>query len=539
MSKRPEVTFSEAWKAWAELRGYLQAAREVAALPDETLTRTNPAVERVMEDAGGALIPQLRALHRIYADHVRKTNRTVTWIEIAMWGSLMGLLLVETLLIFRPLSKQARDQLDDLRAAYLQLEDEKRKFEGTLRGAPDAMILVDTDGHITKANLAAEEMFGYVEEDLVGKPIEILVPEDMRGGHEAIREGQGPTCMPGLMGRQRDIMAVRADGKNVPVEINLNTVNLDAESVVIATVRDITVRRAALTAAEEARVQAEQANAAKNAYLVSLGEELSRPLARIAKEARQLTAQGQRSAIPGAIWRLQGLLDEIGDLGRVENGDLAVMSEVIDLCGPISESVANIEPYARESGVTIVVGSTAPARTEVFADRARLRQILFNLMSNGIKYNHPGGKVTLSTEITANGDVRVMIDDTGVGVEPQWRDRLFTAFDRLGQAEGQIEGAGAGLALARRLARAMGGDVIYEPLPGAGSRFAIILPPPPRETHGELGNEWSGEKELIAVGPGEPPESLDQSSPRSAEDTGADTPSATRHLGRRKGDLRA
>jgi PAS domain S-box-containing protein len=224
------------------IQRFLDLAQRLATTSPADLRLDNPDLRTFTTQARTVLVPQLEALHDIHLSQLHQTTQLATWIAFFMWVALMALLVMEARLVFWPLARQVSNQVNDLRAAYDDLEIEKRKFEGTLAGLPNAVVVVDEDGVITKVNTATEQLLGYGEEELVGKPIEILVPPSTRAEHHTLRQDIGRKQVRRIMGRRRDITAMRKDGSRLPVEINLNTVHLGNDTVVIATIIDLSDR---------------------------------------------------------------------------------------------------------------------------------------------------------------------------------------------------------------------------------------------------------------------------------------------------------
>ena len=170
------------------------------------------------------------------------------------------------------------------------------------------------------------------------------------------------------------------------------------------------------------------------------------------------------------------LVDEVLDLARVEAGELALKPSAVSLDQLAHECVGLVGRLAQIRGITctVKVGPACPA--PVWADPQRLRQVLLNLLSNAIKYNHEGGRVSLSCEPIPPDRLRLNVTDTGPGVSAEALARLFVPFERLGQEYGEIEGAGLGLVVSRRLAEAMGGSVGGVSQVNEGSTFWVELP---------------------------------------------------------------
>ena len=264
----------------------------------------------------------------------------------------------------------------------------------------------------------------------------------------------------------------------------------DAVGGVVLTFIDITERKraeATLTQtkeeAEKAREEAERANAAKSEFLSRMSHELRTPLNAILGfgqllELSHLSEQDSQSIeqILKGGRHLLTLVDEVLDLARVDEGKLALKPSAVSCDQIARECVGLVARLAQVRGITCTVKVEPASHVPVWADVQRLRQVLLNLLSNAIKYNHEGGKVSMSCERMPDDRMRLSVTDSGPGISPEEMARLFVPFERLGQEYGEVEGAGLGLVVSRRLAEAMGGCVGGESRVGAGSTFWVELP---------------------------------------------------------------
>jgi signal transduction histidine kinase len=167
------------------------------------------------------------------------------------------------------------------------------------------------------------------------------------------------------------------------------------------------------------------------------------------------------------------LINEVLDISRVESGNIALAPESIALHDLVAECLDIIGPQAKERSVGI--SSSDSFDYSVMADHLRLKQVILNLLSNAIKYNRSHGSVTLRCS-TRSHFVRFSVSDTGFGIAPELRERLFTAFDRLDAETRGIEGTGLGLTLSKTLIESMGGTLGYETVVDEGSTFWFELP---------------------------------------------------------------
>ena len=241
----------------------------------------------------------------------------------------------------------------------------------------------------------------------------------------------------------------------------------------------LTRRDAELTAARDAALAATRA---KNSFLSSTSHELRTPLNSILGFA-QLLQMSELSAedgdgverILGAGRHLLALINELIDIARIESGDLSISLEPILVRPVIEEASQLMAPLAAERSIRIIQECTHPALA-IHADRQRVSQVLVNLISNGVKYNHQDGSVTISCRAESSNEAVIVVSDTGPGLPPENIERIFVPFERLGAERTDVEGTGIGLPLARALTKAMHGQLTVSSAPGQGSAFSLRLP---------------------------------------------------------------
>jgi signal transduction histidine kinase/ActR/RegA family two-component response regulator len=239
---------------------------------------------------------------------------------------------------------------------------------------------------------------------------------------------------------------------------------------------------AELIAARDAAMRATQA---KNLFLSSTSHELRTPLNSILGFAQllQLSELSEEDSdgvarILGAGRHLLALIKELIDIARIESGDLGMSLEAVLVRPLIEETCQLMAPIAAARSIQIIRDGAYPAPA-VFADRQRLAQILVNLISNAVKYNHKNGTITISCTEQGTGQVRIVVTDTGPGLAPDDLERIFIPFERLGAEQTEVEGTGIGLPLARALTEAMKGQLTASSVLGQGAAFAVSLPRAP------------------------------------------------------------
>jgi signal transduction histidine kinase/ActR/RegA family two-component response regulator len=234
---------------------------------------------------------------------------------------------------------------------------------------------------------------------------------------------------------------------------------------------------------QEAQRAAERANRAKSDFLSRMSHELRTPLNAVLGFAQLLEMDGLTPEQADSVTQIRrggsyllDLINEILDISRIESGKLSISPEPVRVAAVVDAAIDLVGPLAAERGVNLIRPAESDADRFVFADQQRLKQILLNLLSNGIKYNRSGGSVSISCFEPTPGLLRIQVTDTGPGIPEDKRDLLFVPFERLGAEDTQVEGTGVGLALSRGLARAMGGRLEVDTTFGRGSTFWVELP---------------------------------------------------------------
>jgi len=346
-------------------------------------------------------------------------------------------------------------------------------------------------------------LFGYRREEMLGQPVEVLLPERFREIHVGHRADYTGTPRIRPMGANLELLGRRKDGTEFPVEISLGPVEVDGDLLVISAIRDITERKQSEALIEAARREAEEANQAKSEFLSRMSHELRTPLNAILGFSQLLSLEPlnpeQRDSVDHIVKagkHLLELINEVLDISRIESGRLSLSPEPTAVDEVLRETLDLVRPLAMERGISLSEEPREPD-LHVLADRQRLRQVLLNLLTNAVKYNRHAGSVMVSCKYSGNGNLRLAVSDTGPGIDAAKVARLFTPFDRLGAEQTSVEGTGLGLTLSKRLVEAMGGSIGVESTTGAGSTFWIELP----LTEGYLEREERVSGGLDAVAP--------------------------------------
>ncbi|MHB8437975.1 MAG: hybrid sensor histidine kinase/response regulator [Acidimicrobiales bacterium] len=369
-----------------------------------------------------------------------------------------------------------------------ELAVRERLLDTIVTACPDIVTMLDERGRVREVSQASARILGYDLEHPVHEELEALIhPDDAPRVYEeygALMRMERPTLDIRYRVRHRlgHWVTLHTLGRAIAGEHGRA-----AGAVVVS--RDITGDLAFEEELQSAAAVAERASRAKSDFLSRMSHELRTPLNSVLGFAQLLAMDDlgpEQVEAVGHIIRagehLLELIDEVLDIARIELGQPDVVVDDVQLGDVIGDAVDLSGPLAADHGVEIRVDvQSCPPDAYVRADRQRLLQVLLNLLSNGIKYNHRGGRVEVSV-LRAAGRTRVIVCDTGPGIDPADAERVFRPFDRLGAEGSGVEGTGVGLSVSKQLVEQMGGEILLDSAVGEGATFTVLLPSgtPPR-----------------------------------------------------------
>lgn len=348
-----------------------------------------------------------------------------------------------------------------------------------LRFSPDALIVVDDQGQIRFANETVTQMFGYQPEALLGKRIDALIPERLRGRHGAHITGYMHDPNSREMGaRIADLFALRADGSEFSAGIRLAPFSIGGKLFVAAAIRDATERRIVNAELVAAREEADRANRAKSRFLATASHDLRQPMqtirllnAAMSKAVPQPEIQELLQHQGQAIESMARLLNALLDISRLESGAIEPLVSDVPLVDVFAELRSEFESLAGAREIQFQVDS--PTLT-ISTDRTLFCQLLQNLLGNALKYTDRGlVKLSCCREGEA---IVVAVEDTGIGIPADKLERIFDEYYQVDTHGTKRMGVGLGLAIVKEVARLLGFSVRISSKVGDGTQARVRIP---------------------------------------------------------------
>ena len=362
-----------------------------------------------------------------------------------------------------------------------ELDQAKVQYRMIIESLADGVLTVNKNGIVESFNEAAELLFDYKKNEVIGNNVSMLMPEDDRVSHQSYIQETRIEGSSSIFHRFRELLGMKKDGSYFPIEINVTPFGEDKDKFV-GIIRDITERRKYENALLKAKEEAESGSRAKSKFLASMSHELRTPLnailgfAELFEYSPELTEQLKQNAkeIQNAGNHLLQLINEVLDMSRIESGNVELSTEPILVKDLLSECVKLSDSLAAQKSVSITI--ECPEQATLEGDYTKVKQVLLNLISNSIKYNKINGKVECNCLELDENYLLIEISDTGNGIEESNLELLFKPFNRLGKENSSIEGTGLGLTITKKLVQYMDGEIGVESDLGVGSRFWVKLP---------------------------------------------------------------
>ena len=392
---------------------------------------------------------------------------------------------------FNVMAAKIEAGLRELEGQARALQEEDQRKATMMNVALDGIVTTDTSGRITECNPAAARVFQYDRSAILGRNLGLLLGLPQFGEYRELDDYVQRTGAVRL-GTRQEWTALRSDGSTFPAEAAVVAIRSGGHAAYAAFLRDLTEQKDAEASVlrgivlEEENRRVQEASRLKSEFLANMSHELRTPLNAIIGFA-ELLYDGQvtpdmpefRDFIHDILksgQHLLQLINDVLDLSKVEAGRLEFHPEETTVEQIVGESIAMLRPLAAQKELT-VRPEIDPAVERVFVDRGRLKQVLYNYLSNAIKFTPERGRVSVRVAPEGDQHFRVDVIDTGIGIAEADLGRLFIEFNQLeAGAAKKHQGTGLGLALTKRLVEAQGGRVAVASTPGRGSTFTAILP---------------------------------------------------------------
>ncbi|MDH5641178.1 MAG: response regulator [Nitrospira sp.] len=368
-----------------------------------------------------------------------------------------------------------------------------------LHHAVTGVIVIDEQGIIERFNPFAQGIFGYREEEILGQNVRMLMPEPYRTEHDRYIHNYCSSNMPRVIGRNREVIGLRKDGSEFPIDLAIGEVRLHNRRIFIGMIRDITDVKDNEARLEEAAVELECRNAeletaqqqillatqAKSDFLASMSHEIRTPMNAITAMAELLDEtpltpeQGEFvHRLRMATSHLLDLINDVLDLSKIESGHLTLEATPFDLPALVETVGELLAPRAHAKSIELITHIPSHIPHRVIGDPTRLRQILVNLVGNAVKFTEHG-QVLLRVESANLAHIRFSVSDTGIGIPNDKLTSIFSSFSQVdASTTRKYGGTGLGLNISKRLAELMGGAIAVTSTLGHGSTFHVTIPLP-------------------------------------------------------------
>jgi len=383
---------------------------------------------------------------------------------------------------------ERNDEIGHLAVAFnqmaSQIEGTTGKLEAVLDNLSDGLITIDEKGCVESFNAAAERVFGYQASEVIGKNINMLMPEPYRSEHDGYLKHHMDTGEERVIGIGREVTGRRKNGKTFPMDLSVNRMKIAGGAFFAGLVRDISKRKQNERSLHQAMQSAESANRMKSEFLANMSHELRTPLNAIIGYSELLSEEAEDKGdtdsikdldkIHSAGNHLLGLINDVLDLAKIEAGRVELMIECVNVCDLIRDVEFVTRPLVEKNANALLIDCDQELG-EAQLDSGRVRQILLNLISNAAKFTCDG---TVQLSVHCDQEMlHFVVKDSGIGMTPEQLKKVFIPFVQAdASTTREYGGTGLGLPISEEMSVLMGGYIEASSVLGDGSVFTLILP---------------------------------------------------------------
>lgn len=367
------------------------------------------------------------------------------------------------------------------------LRESEQKFRSISSSAQDGIIMIDAEGTINYWNEAAERIFGYNRTEAIGKELHsLLAPERYYAKYKSsflnINKKDTNDKISGII----ELIAIRKDKKEIPIELSLSSVNLQESWNAIGIIRDISERKEKEKMLIEMKTRAEEASEAKSVFLANISHELKTPLNSILGHCDLLTLQQVDSLtekqldyvniIHESSTHLLTIITDLLDISKIEAGKVAISKSKFNFNEIINRLLLSLKPLADEKSLNVEIDIEKSA-CNISADIIRIKQVIYNLISNAIKFTEKGKSIGIQVKPFEDDKVSLTIWDQGIGISKDNLQKIFEPFEQIVVDQAvKNKGIGLGLPITKKIIELHNGTIKVTSEVNKGSSFEVILP---------------------------------------------------------------
>lgn len=375
------------------------------------------------------------------------------------------------------------EEIERRKAVAQTLKVTDAKMRAIVNSVQDVIIAIDQHGIITDINESSLAVFGHAPNELMGKNIRVLVGDEHRDKHDGYLENYIKTGEAHVIGKRRELFAIKKDGTSFPIELAVNVARVDSQIIFTGIIRDITHRRKNEEQIAKAHKAAIESANLKSEFLANMSHEIRTPMNGVIGMTEMLLDSGltpeQRNltrTVHESAESLLVIINDILDFSKIEAGKLTIKPHPFRLVHTLEAVMDLLAEEASRKQINLALFIDADVPQELVSDAGRLRQVLINLLGNALKFTEQG-YVLLHLSRLANGDIHFDVKDSGSGIPEDAQATLFDAFSQVdGSSTREHGGTGLGLAICNQLVSLLGGELSVNSTLGEGSCFSFAIP---------------------------------------------------------------